>query len=53
MCANGTIRAVVVDKAFSSMVYSYLREMLETTAKSQSVLDLLKPKPEVSTDIGE
>lgn len=52
-CAyHGVNGPVVVDRAFSQMVYSFMKELLEKSAKSQSVQNLIKSGPNTGTDRG-
>ena len=48
--ANGP---VVVDRAFSNMVYSFLKDLLQDSEKSESVMSLTKMSSSKSSDIGK
>lgn len=51
-CAqHGIDGPVVVDGAFGSMVYAFLKELLEESKKSEGVKGLLKTSPDSSPDI--
>jgi hypothetical protein len=53
-CAqHGAGGPVVVDRAFSSMVYGFLRELLQDSEKSHSVMSLTKMPSSSSADIGK
>lgn len=54
LCAqHGANRPVVVDSAFSSLVYRFMRELLEESQKSEGVMDLLKTSRNSSFDISK
>jgi hypothetical protein len=53
-CAqHGVNGPVVVDRAFSNMVYAFFKELLEGSKKSEGVMGLLKTSQTSSSDIGK
>lgn|SRR5579872_4502666 len=54
LCAEHGVNApVVVDRAFSNMVYGFLKDLLHGSDKSESVMNLIKIPQNQSSDIGK
>lgn len=52
LCAyHGVNGPVIVDRAFSQMVYAFLKELLQRSVKSQGVLNLIKAQHDAPTDV--